>query len=215
MAPAPTPTTTEGSREVGVKLASLPGVIYGFRTNIASTSSTKLGHVAIVNATGDGYIRGVLLGINSPKPPRAKKFFGTGTKAYESSFVDSGAIDTAKADGWTITPAKRQKRRRSSAFSKAVYVELKVADPLDNDATSGVTVKYAWNMRTSLYNAIGADRAALGIMDVTSNDIVAVGVDRKFTPPRVTKTVVTGSKKTTISTYCASNKLDTLPAGWS
>lgn len=211
MAPAATPTTVEGSREVGVKLASLPGVIYGFRTNIASTSSTKLGHVAIVNASGD-YIRGVMLGINSPKPPRAKKFFGTGTKANESSFIDSGAIDTAKADGWTITPAKRQKRRKSSAFSKAVYVDLKVADPTDGAADS-ITVKYAWNMRTSLYNAIGADRATLGIMDVTSDDIVVVGA--KFTPPRVTKTVVTGNKKTTMSTYCASNKLDSLPAGWS
>lgn len=203
-------TTVEGSREVGVKLSSLPNVIYGFRTNIASASSTKLGHVAIVDSNGD-YIRGVILGINSPKPPRAKKFFGTGTKANESSFIDSGAIDTAKADGWTITPAKRQKRRKSSAFSKAVYVELQVADPTDAGAT-GITVKYAWNMRTSLYNAIGADRATLGIMDLTGNDVVIVGA--KTTPPRVTKTVVTSGKKTTLSTYCASSKLDSLPAGW-
>lgn len=206
------PAAAEGSRLVGVKMSALTGVVYGFRTNIASASSTKLGQVAILDASGD-YIRGVLLGVNSPKPPRAKKFFGTGTKANESSYIDKDAIDAARADGWTVTPAKRQKKRKSSTFSKAVYVNLKVADPTDAQATDGVTVKYAWNMRTSLYNAIGADRATMGIEDVTGDDIVVVGSD--FKPPRVTKTTVTNGKKTTISTFCASSKLDSLPAGWS
>lgn len=211
--PAATPAATvEESRLVGVTMSSLPGVVYGFRTNIASTSSTKLGHVSILNASGD-YIRGVLLGINSPKPPRAKKFFGTGTKANESSFIDKGAIDTARADGWTIAPAARPKRRKSSAFSKAVYVEFKVADPTDAQATDGVTIKYAWSMRMATYNAIAADRAALGIQDVTGDDVVVVG--SKFKPPSVSKTTVTNGKRTTVRTFCASNKLDSLPDGWS
>lgn len=113
-----TAAAAEGSRLVGVKMSTLPGVVYGFRTNIASASSTKLGHVAILN--GGDYIRGVLLGVNSPKPPRAKKFFGTGTKANESSFVDKDAIDAARTDGWTISPANRAKRRKSSADRKSV-----------------------------------------------------------------------------------------------
>ena len=208
---AETPAAVEGSRLVGVKMSALSGVTYGFRTNIASASSTKLGHIAILN--GGDYIRGVLLGVNSPKPPRAKKFFGTGTKANESSFIDKDAIDAARADGWTITPATRAKRRKSSAFSKAVYVDYKVADPTDAKATDGVTVKYAWNMNINTYNRIGADRAALGITDVSGDDVVVVG--SSFKPPRVSKTTVTNGKKTITTTFCATSKLDSLPMGWS
>lgn len=130
------------SRLVGVKLAVLADVVYGFRTNIASTSSTALGHVALLN--GGNYVRGAILGVNSPKPPKAKKFFGSATKRYESSFIDKDKIDTARADGWIITPAKPQ-RLRSTAYSKLVYVDFKLADPADANGQS-VTIKYAWRM---------------------------------------------------------------------
>lgn len=95
----------------------------------------------------------------------------------------------------------------------AVYVDYKIADPTDAESTDGVTIKYAWYLRATTYEAIKADMAGLGIKDVTSNDVVVIG--STFKPPKVSKTVVVGNKKKTITTFCSSSKLDSLPAGWS
>lgn len=205
-------------RLVAVSFLGIPGLKYGFRTSVADTTSTALGHIDALSGTG-GYIPGVILGVNSPKPATAKKYFGTGTKRHESSFIDSSKFDSARADGWVITPAKPQ-RMRSTPYSKAVTVDLKVSDPaLAADGTEtdpGVVIQYAWRMPADQYAKLTAtDKTTLGIADVKSSDWgkLILGAN-SHKPARASKTVTADGKPITITTFVASNKVDSLANGW-
>jgi len=204
------------SRLVAVQLINIPGLKYGFRTSIAEASSTKLGHIA--GMEGGNLIRGLVLGINSPKPPKAKKRFASTTKNYESSFIDPTAIDVARADGWTISLGKPFKGRVSTKYSKLVYVDHKIADAVmegQTESLPGVIVKYAWRMPIYQYTQLGADKAALGITDVTLNDLNEVIYGANSTKPaRVSKEIVVNGVPAKITTFVAHNKADSLPAGW-
>lgn len=204
------------SRLVAVNVLGLPGMRYGFRTSIESTSSTKLGHVDA--APGGVPIRGLVLGVNSPKPPRAKKRFASATKNFESSFVDQGAIAAAKADGWVVTPGKVQRGKVSSKFSKLVYVAHKISDAImdgENESEPGVIIEYGWRMPIAQYNLIGAERAALGIEDVTLDDLGSVIFGANSSKPaRASKEVVVNGSPARITTFVAHNKVDSLPVGW-
>lgn len=203
-------------RVVAVPFLEIPGLLYGFRTSVEDASSTALGHIAALGADGK-YIRGVVLGVNSPKPPKAKKFFGSATKRHESSFIDPAKINAARAAGWKITPPLIQ-RMKSTAYSKAVYIDTKIADPAVNaqnaETAPAVIVKYAWRMPKEQYDKIGADRVKLGITDVTSSDLGNLVLGASYKPFRASKTIVEGSTAITITTFVAHNKIDSLPAGW-
>jgi hypothetical protein len=204
------------SRLVAVQLVDIPGLKYGLRTSIASASSTKLGHIPAIE--GGNPIRGLVLGINSPKPPRAKKRFASTAKNYEASYVEPTAIDTARADGWTISLGKPFKGRVSTKYSKLVYVDHKVADAVmegNTESLPGVIVKYAWRMPTYQYTQLGAERATLGITDVTLNDLNEIIYGANSTKPaRVSKEIVVNGNPAKITTFVAHNKADNLPNGW-
>ncbi len=204
-------------RVVAVALGAIPGLKYGFKTDVADATSTILGHVAAIDASGN-YIAGVAFGINSPKPPKAKKFFGSATKRFESSFVDKDAVNNARADGWIITPGKRQ-NARSTDFSKLVYVDFKVQDAVaavgGTPAVAAITIKYCWRIPQYQYvKFLATDKDILGIKDVTSADVreLIIGLNNPK-PRRASKTVIINGKEQTYSTFVASDKVDTLPSG--
>lgn len=205
-------------RQVGVKLALIPGLVFGFRTDVADATSTALGHVNVLS--GGTYIAGTVFGINSPKPPVARKFFGTGTKKYESSYVDKDKIDDARTAGWIVKPGKNR-RARSTAFSKLVYVDLKIVDAVaaegSTPAAPAVTVKYAWKMPAYQYAKLtAADKTTLGISDLDADDVKeAMFGANSPRPYRASKTITTtDGVQQTISTFVASNKIDSLSGGW-
>lgn len=206
-------------RLVAVPLSLIPGLMYGFRTDVADATSTALGHVDALDASGN-YIRGVAFGVNSPKPPKAKKFFGTGTKKFESSFVAPARIDPARADGWVVTPGKVG-RARSTAFSKLVYVDHKLADPVDAAGTTaaleGIVVRYAWRMPLYQYNKLTAtDKTTIGLSDASPDDVrtLLLGLNSPK-PGRASKTITVDGRQQTITTFVSHNKRDSLANGWS
>lgn len=205
-------------RLVGVHVAGIPGLIYGFRTDVADTTSTVLGHVDALNSSGD-YIAGVIFGINSPKPATARKYFGADTKAYESSFVDPQKIDDARAAGWKVKPGKRLKLR-STKYSKLVYVEQKIVDEAEaqgnQGATSAVTIKYCWRIPAYQYaKLLDSDKTMLGIKDVTDNDLKTIVVGANSNKPyKASKLISADGQLLRISTFVASNKIDNLANGW-
>lgn len=215
-----------GERKVmAVELSQLPDVKYGFRTDVSTTTSTALGHVAAVS--NGVFIPGLVLGINSPKPPTAKKFFGANGKRFESSFVDKAKIATARADGWEIKVGKTR-LFRSTSFSKVVFVEFKIQDAVAavgaTPAVPAITAKYGWRMPQYQFDKIGlTELTALGV------ELVAVGQQdvmfgaNSVQPQRAIKTYppvaaqgnAPASGLTNVSTFVATAKINNLPAGWS
>lgn len=166
-------------------------VKYGFLTNVDSAAQTALGHTAVTGA----YPTGLVIGANSPKPPRAKKITATG---IESSFVDTTKITTAKAAGWKISAGK-VRTGASSAKSKTVKVTFE-------------SNELAWKMPNYLYSKISGDLAGLGILDAASTDLDLVFGVRYPKLPRVAKIdATTGNRYTT---FCDPEALDNLPEGW-
>lgn len=205
-------------RLVAVNLVSIPGVKYGFRTDVADTTSTALGHLDAIDGSGN-YIAGLALGINSPKPAKARKYFGTATKKYESSFVDPAKVDSARADGWAIIPGKTG-RARSTSHSKLVYVDHKLADAVSTATNAppqaAITVKYAWRMPLYQYNKLlDSDKTMLGLEDGNPNDVKTylLGLNNPK-PRRASKTISTANGLQTITTFVAWNKSDNLSNGW-
>lgn len=186
------PTQIYGSRTlVYVTPFSGSTTKYGFLTNVDSAAQTALGHTAV---TGN-YPTGLVIGANAPKPPRAKKRFATG---WESSFVSTGSVTTAKAAGWKVSAGK-VRTGASSAKAKTVKVTFQGNE-------------LAWKMPNYLYTKISADLAALGIQDAASTDLDLVFGARYPILPRVAKfDDATGNR---YSTFCDPDALDNLPTGW-
>jgi hypothetical protein len=186
------------------KVALLPitgaDFLYGFYTSLDNAERTALGH--ILAATSEN--RTILYGVNSPKPGRMRRVRESGRSA--TSFVAPNRVAPAMAAGWKLVRPARFKRPANSPLSKMVYVKYK---PGGGDTT----VNYAWRMPTSTYDAIGAERAALGIRDVgtagnaTARELVWGCNNPK--PPRATKD--TGTRL--LSTFFDPDV--TPPAGWS
>lgn len=205
-------------RQVAVKLVQIPGLLYAFYTDVADTTSTALGHIDVLNADGS-YKPGVVFGINSPKPPKASKNFGTGTKRSETSFIDPSKIDAARADGWKITPGKTA-RVKNTAFSKLVSVDYKILDEVKDEAgnvTSPVAaIKYCWRMPQYQYaKLLTSDKAALGIEDADPKNarILVMGANSPK-PNRATKSITADGKVSNITTFVSSAKQDNLSANW-
>lgn len=207
-------------REVAVSMQLIPGLLYAFKTDVSSATSTALGHVEAAN---EGvYKAGVIFGINSPKPPRAKKLFATGDKRYEESFIDHAKIASARADGWTLKPGKIA-TLRNTTFSKVVSVDYKLIDAVAKsgatEASPARTMKYAWRMPQYQYAAITPDeRSGLGIddFDASKRHEYILGAGKESArPARAKKTTIVEGKTRTISTFVAYNKENSLPTNWS
>lgn len=164
---------------------------YGFKTNIDEAQSTQLGQTAI---TGN-LPAGTVVGANSPKPARASKRFASGTV---SSFIDVGAIPTARTTGWKIGKAKIR-RGGSSARSVAVYVTI-------------LGIKYAWNIPRRNWAAYQSELTAMGVKLATNDDADLVWGASTPKPPRVYKVVAQGDSINTISTFADPNS--NVADGW-
>ena len=172
---------------------------YGFITQADSEEQTALGHVPIVGALAAG----VMFGVNAPKPARMLKVRSTGRSI--SSFVDAESRNSAKNAGWKEIRRARARKPRVTSFSRPVYVLMETGS-----GTGTVNVKYAWNMPLATYTAIGADRTALGIKDITATednfDLVFGG------SPKPLKAFKRNTDGTTTSSFAGSDAI--LPDGW-
>lgn len=189
----------DGTR-VSVKASTRSNFNYGFVTTVDADDQTALGHVPVSGALAAG----VMFGLNSPKPARMTKVKSSGKS--NSSYVDADNRTSAGSAGWKLTRRARAKGRGGGAFSKTVYVDFK-----SGSGAGAVTVKYAWNMPLTLYNALSsADRSGLGITDVlSSTDAFDLAFGGYPKPTRAVKKSATGI----LSTFAATDA--TLPTGWS
>jgi len=170
---------------------SATAIKYGFHTNADSAQRTALGH----NAVNVGNLPiGLVLGANAPKPGKASKKFASGSV---TSFYDIGQTGSLRANDWRVRPPTRR-RRTTTARTTAVYVTIE-------------GIKYAWMQANEVGIRIGdGDRAALGIINATSNDRDLVWGASYPQPSRASRT----AGENLISTYFDPSKLDTLPEGW-
>lgn len=108
---------------------------YGFKCRAqAAATYTDLGITKVlptdINPT---LLQGMILGANSPKPPRASKLSDNVAHGYESSFVSTAKVAEARGKGWKITPGKASRGAFATARSQTAYVTIN-------------GVKYAWQM---------------------------------------------------------------------
>ena len=179
---------------VQVNPFAVSGILYGFPSGADASQKTALGQVDVDMSAPPA---GLVIGANAPKPGRASKKFAT---TIASGFYDIAQVATLKAADWRIVSRPTIRRAKSQPLAKPVVI------------TVG-TVKYAWNMPTETYTAIGAaDRAALGINDADSNDKNLVWGANYPRLPRAS-TVVAASGNI-LSTFVDPTKMDNLPAGW-
>ena len=184
---------TNDTRLVEVKIAGFPNLRYVFRTRIKEANSTTLGHVDI-NAQGVNDVKGIVIGANSPKPPRASKRFD---KGYEGSYVDKDKIEDVRKDGWRIKRGKNQ-RGGKSQFAQLKYITIN-------------GIKYAWYSPNS---DDAPDLSQTGINDATPKDSDLVFGAEFPKPPRLKKELADGS---TYSTFIDPKKYEDLldQADWS
>jgi hypothetical protein len=193
-------TVYDSKRLMAVPIPGIANLMYGFNTNVKDATSTELGHVPAIAASGgdnNGYIANLIIGANKPKPMRASKPGGS------SSYIDAAKAPTLRGGNWNISPAKYASIGKS-AKSKIVYVEIGF-------------VKYAWHIPNFLFNqaAFTAAMTALGITLATNNDRdLVLGADYPK-PPRAKFTAVVGDEVNSYSSFVAPLKIDNLPDGWS
>lgn len=170
---------------------------YGFPTNLEAADRSVLGHASVFGA--NGYVAGLVLGANAPKPAVARKF--TVTKGYQSSFVNAGNIRSAANAGWKIG---RAKIRRGGKAERAygVYVTIE-------------GIKYAWYMRKDLFEnpTMKTDMGKLGIQQVSGDKDYVWGA-RYPTPPSAKFTAVGTQGRKTLTTMIDPSKSNSLPSGW-
>lgn len=187
------PRNFNNGRLVTVTIGGFPGLRYGFYTRVRNATSTALGHVT-VNPVGIADVTGIVIGANSPKPPRASKKQAVG---FEGSFADSAKIPELKADGWRITRGKRR-RGSSSPRSQTVYI------PING-------VNYAWNRAESAEVPEGLDQAG---HEIPGNNTPLVFGARFPKPSRMKADVASGEYSTFIAP--GNTVADNLKAvGWS
>lgn len=200
-------------RAVGVKNQT---VLYGFRTTLSDAKATVLGQVPAATDTG-ALLPNIILGANSPKPPRASKQRVTGET--DSSFVSYGTIAAARTAGWTVKPGKIN-IPRTTRVSFPVYVTIDTGTVAADapEGTAAPNYKYGWRMQKAQHTRLVGSFGDLGIVAVTlaNFDGVWFGVNNPK-PFRVAKPLDEGS---TISTYISTSKLDNIvgteasPTGW-
>lgn len=200
-------------RAVGVKGQT---VLYGFRTSLSAAKATELGQKDGATATG-ALLPNIILGANSPKPPRASKQRLTGET--DSSFIDYATIAAARGKGWTVKPGKITIPRTTKvSFPVYVTIDTGTVDPAAPTGTPAPNYKYGWRMQKAQHDLLADDFAALGITPVGLDNFDGVwfGVNNPK-PFRVAQSLGVGS---TISTFISTSKIDSIvgtaesPTGW-
>lgn len=188
-------TTIYGDgRRVTVKALASSTWEYGFITKIDASEGTELGQTDLGSSTP---LTPVFWGVNSPKPAKYKKV------ATTYSVTSFGSAGSTIPNTWKkIRKAKYRSGGGSSGTGKKVYVEFNGQ-------------KYAWNMNATVYEAIGADRAGLGITDcqstqAASRDYIWGTNGAGSKPPRASK--YNSSSSSTVSSFYDASK--PLPTGW-
>ncbi|MBD2150808.1 hypothetical protein H6F44_11850 [Pseudanabaena sp. FACHB-1277] len=171
------------SRLVFVAMAApYADIKYGFRTTVKESTSTILGHQALVVDTP---VTGLIFKANTPKPRRASRRTATG---LESSFIAPSAVAAAVAAGFDITKARPNGRKSRTQFQIPVYVTVN-------------GVKYAWGMRVAQKAKLGANFAALGIKEATGAEQDLVFGASFPKPPRAESIVTSKNGSVSSSTF--------------
>ncbi|MBW4680204.1 MAG: hypothetical protein KME19_08975 [Microcoleus vaginatus WJT46-NPBG5] len=173
--------------------------IYASNVDLPAGDLTALGIVAVDLAAIPA---GSVFQCNSPKPPQARRF--DTTRGWDSSFLAQTAVAAAKTAGWSISKrAEVSGVRISGGKTKTVYVEV-----------GGV--KYAWNIHTDRFTRLAAELAALGVIAATQDDRPSLVWGATAPRPAEVSKIFTGAGGSDLLTiFCAQNKEDTLPEGWS
>lgn len=181
---------------VFVNMANPAGIKYGFRSGLRTGLRATFGQEVITASTA---LTGLIIGANSPKPPRASK---QETAGIESSFCANEKINSLKADGWTITKPKRPGRAKTSGLAKTQYITLN-------------GVKYAWNSPDFSEEAVGTDVSVLGVTTATASEAGLIWGASFPKPPRMVKKVGEAGFSTTVSSFVDPTKIDAgVTAGW-
>lgn len=174
------------------------GIRYAFRRpkTVSDTDGATLGHQAMDGASP---ITNLIMASQNPKPSRASRKRATG---YTSSFVSSTAITSAGNAGWQINAPKRDGgRARITQFTVVVYVTVN-------------GIKYAWNIRKTLYNKIKGSLTALGVKVATTDDALVFGATFPK-PPSVTITTPQGAELVSASSFYDPSNESSLSANFS
>ena len=168
---------------------------YGFGTKIDAAESTLLGQTSLAsNATP---AKPVLYGVNFPKPAiYSKKVTGYSVR----SFGDAGAT--------IVVPYRKIRESRIKAIATTASRSKYVSVPFNGAG-------YAWMMNLQTYEAIGADKTALGIVDCLPT-LAALrryiwGANKGSKPQRASKDDITLNR--VLETF-VSDTLTTMPNGW-
>ena len=173
---------------------------YGYRMPRTTLTALK----ADCGITEYGGAAGVFFGCNTPKPWRATKYAANGTT--NSSFAsDAKLAALRKDDNYNLqSPQISLVSPTTNPNYKTVYIEV--------PAGGGNTIKYAWGMKKSLFDAAAAE---LGIQAVTANDVsvLVTGINSPRLP-RASKRVA-GRMRETFITAKKSVIDKAVAAGWS
>ena len=204
------PADPYGARDlVAVKPISTANFLYGFHTNTTASDRTDLGQIDA--QPGGAYIDGLVLGANSPKPARAKKYRTGG--GYKSSFCDVTKINDARAAGWKIIDRPSFRLGANGPNSKCVYIRIAT---LDAGGAATSEIKYAWMMPNYLYTKItSSDLAALGIRDGVGEKDLVFGARHPDPPQAVYVAIGADGSIGTRTTFVDPDNLSSLPTGWS
>lgn len=163
------PRNTRNGVTVHVPIEGYAGLKYVFNSRNDPGDREILGQELL--AATETNVAGYVIGVNAPKPPRAKKDKTTGS---ESGFYDHTNRAELIAAGWQLTKGKAGRSPSVSGRSDFVYVTIN-------------GVKYAWYCPRSAGAAgLDPDAVALGVKPVTANDLVVYGAQFPV-PPRFKK----------------------------
>lgn len=187
--------------------------MYGYNSPVSETEKTDLGIVDALTATG-GYIPGLVMGVDFPKPARLRKV--SATEGYDGSYCDHSRVNAALALGYrTVHPILRRYGNPGGPRSRTVIIDTRPLDPETGEPT-GVGYRKAWTMPQFLIDRINADQVGLGhaFSDGTEDDLVW-GEDELFQPRRARKLYTSAEGRPSYSeTFVASNRMNNLPTGW-
>lgn len=206
MATAATETGGRYSGQTFVRAVTIKGmdIKYAFRTSLPAAQAKTLGQISALTEQGV-LTNGIIIGANSPKPPRASRKRANGET--DSSFVSHGSIAAARTAGWRVKAGKLTIPRKTKV-SFPVFVEVYAGG-----GEEGAKFNYGWRMNLAQYNQIKGVFEGLGITEVTNANYgdVWFGVNDPK-PERVETVLANGSS---VSTFVSDVKLAKLPTGWS
>jgi hypothetical protein len=169
---------------------------YTFRCRAPEAELETLGITPLL-ASEITSVTGYAIGVNSPKPPRAKKAI---SGVNVSTFCDSSLISSIESEGWTVSRAKKARNIRNSASVQTYVVTI-----------NGIS--YAWNLPKLPAGAtIPASLADMGAVPAEAGQAGLVWGASFPKPPRGTFQITIASTTHNFSTYVSPTA--TLATGW-